>query len=100
MKIVLFYESLPPQDLSEDGGAGSYLVTDPPRGHPVGSGGVHRNGKERGSDPLIIPGLSDFHGSGVNRTDSCLFLQSPVNTNYEKTILQLIRIHPGTSPGY
>jgi len=44
MKIVL-YEGPPPQSLSEVRRTGSFfefLVTDPPRGRPVGGGGNHR----------------------------------------------------------
>jgi len=49
MKIIkLFYEDSPPQGLSEARRGSAVFATmlidtDPPRGRPVGGGGVHRN---------------------------------------------------------
>ena len=45
MKIVIFYEGPPPQGLSEAqrGKKLFSIVTNPPRGRPIGGDVVHRN---------------------------------------------------------
>jgi len=68
MKISLFYEGLPPECLSEARrGNKLFCIFSPIRrgGVPSGAASFIVMGEYRDSDPHILSGLSDFHGSDV-----------------------------------
>jgi hypothetical protein len=58
-------------------------------------GNVHHNGEYRGSDPLIISGLSDFRGSGGKVIGPRPFLQSQKKSYFTKNEFIFQMHNPG-----
>jgi len=58
------HERSTPLGLSKPRFRGSFfeLVPDPPRGRPIGGGGIHRNLWKRGKNPGIISDYYEIHG--------------------------------------
>ena len=85
MKIVTLHEGLPPQGLSEAQRAGVFfvfLVPNPPRGRPIGGGGIHRTRVEQwGNNPALwLNSTIKFENAitfssciDVSHGESCLF---------------------------
>jgi hypothetical protein len=98
MKISQFYESPPHQGLSEARGGKELFCIFSHQSTATTSlrgGNVHHNGEYRGSDPLIISGLSDFRGSGGKVIGPRPFLQSQKKSYFTKNEFIFQMHNPG-----